>query len=337
MYQGNIKLRKEQEVVQYTQHMLDEYAKCREDIIYFAENYFWITTIDHGRMKINFDGWEFQKKILKAYVDPPDKDKQHIIVMLSRQAGKTTTSTIYLLWYALFNRDKTIAILANKEKTALEIMRRIKFAFQEMPLWLQQGIQEGGWNKSSISLENGTRIIAAGTSSDSISGETVSLLYIDEVAKIPRHVADDFFTATYPVIASGKSSKIIMISTPVGLNHFYDFWIKAVRGDNQFYPIKVPWWDVPGRDDEWKKRTISDIGKTKFSQEFSCKFLGSSETLIDSDDLERMDIREPVVDKWNGLLKIYEPPKQLVSGELYVPLPISVRYSNARQHQRLRV
>ncbi len=312
MYQGNPDLRKTNEVIEYEPWMIDEIIKCSEDIIYFAEKYFTIINIDTGKQVIKL--YDFQKKMLKAFINPPN-NKRHCIVKASRQCGKSTVSTIFLLWYALFNRDKTICIIANKESIAIEILDRIKMAYRLLPLWMQTGINDGGWNAKSISLGNGSRLIAAGTSTDSISGLSVSLLFIDEFAKIQKHVAEDFITATYPVISSGKNSKIIMISTPLGMNHFYEFWSKAVKGQSNFYPIKVGWWEVPGRDQQWKKEIIADIGKVRFSQEYQCKFLGSNSLLIDSDVLEVMDFKEPIGNKWNGLFLIYEYP---IDGAYYV-------------------
>lgn len=227
----------------------------------------------------------------------------------------TTTSSIYLLWYALFNKDKTIAILANKESTAIEILDRIKLAYRHLPLWMQQGIVDGGWNKKSVKLGNGVKIMASTTSQDSISGETISLLYLDEFAKVKEHVAEEFITATYPVISSGQTSKIIIVSTPLGMNHFYEFWQKAVNGESNFFPVSVPWHEHPKRDQKWKEDTIKDIGNIRFAQEFGCKFLGTASTLIDSDALEMTQLKQPVSIKWTGLFNIYEEPRR---GVLYI-------------------
>jgi len=205
--------------------------------------------------------------------------KNHTLFTDGILSHNTTISTVFILHYMLFNRDKNVAIIANKEKTALEIMQRVKMAYELLPTWLQQGIKEGGWNKSSIRLENGMTAKAATTSSDSISGETISLLYMDEFAKVKPHIAEEFITATYPVVSSGKTSKIIMVSTPVGMNHFYQFWADAVRGPekkgNNFYPVKVGWLEHPDRDDAWKEEMIRDIGPVRFNQEFGCVGSGS--------------------------------------------------------------
>ena len=277
MYLGIGGLRAANEAIEYTNEMIEEVIRCKEDIIYFAEHYFHIVTIDEGKQLITL--FDYQKKMLKAFIDPPDyksnkteenEPKRHIIVKIARQSGKTTTATIFLLWYALFNKDKTIAILANKEPTAIEILDRIKLSFKHLPLWLQQGIADSGWNKKSIKFENGVKIMARATSPDSISGETVSLLYMDEFAKVQEHIAEEFITSTYPVISSGKTSKVIICSTPTGMNHFFEFWQRAIRGESNFFPVSVPWHEHPNRDEKWKQDMIKDIGNIRFSQEFAC-------------------------------------------------------------------
>ena len=307
MFNGNKNLRKAGEKIEYTQEMIQEIIKCSQDIIYFAETYFYIIHPDRGKEKISLYDW--QKKILKAYVDTPD-GKRHLIVKIPRQSGKTTVSTIFLLWYSLFNKDKTIALVAHKQDAAIDILKRIKMSIGMLPLFLQQGLTEDGWNKKSVTFENGSRILAQATSAEALTSLTVNLLFLDEFAKVPSHVAEEFITSTYPVISSGKTSKIIMVSTPKGLNHFYEFWAKAIRKEraNNFYPIRVGWWEVPDRDENWKEEMIADIGIVRFSQEFQCKFLGSQSTLIDSDVLERIQFKDPVATKWNGLLVIYKSP-----------------------------
>jgi hypothetical protein len=232
----------------------------------------------------------------------------------------STISSIFLLWYILFQKDKTVAVMANKESLAIELLEKIKLSFKELPIWLQQGLAEDGWNKKKLSLENGSRIIASATSSNALTGYTINLLYLDEFAKVPQHVADDFIASVYPVITSGKSSKIIMISTPLGMNQFYNFWVGATRKDghqNSFYPISVGWWEIPGRDEKFKQKIIRDIGLNRWEQEFSCKFLGTNSTLIDSDILERIVYKIPISTKWTGLFQLYEdvqPGKQYVLG-----------------------
>jgi len=214
----------------------------------------------------------------------------------------TTMSSIFLVYYMLFNKDKTVAVMANKEAAAKEVLRRVKQGYSLLPLWLQQGIRK--WNETSIELENGCRLICATTSADSISGETVSLLYLDEFAKVPAHVAEEFVTATMPVVSSGKDSKVIIVSTPNGLNVFHQYWVNATRTDgknNNFFPMKVNWWDHPERDDEWKKRMLDTFNgdEKKFLQEYSCL---KSSTYINIQDTETGEIFTLTVGELYNLL-----------------------------------
>jgi hypothetical protein len=227
MFEKNPDLRGANEKIAMTQDQINEYIKCREDILHFAENYYYIQTIDYGRIKIPL--WDFQKKMLKILIDP--SPKRHVIVLSARQMSKTTVSALYLLHSMLFSKDCNIAILANNERTSREILSRIQMAYINLPLWLQKGIVE--WNKGSMLLENGVKIIAASTSSNSIRGCTISTLFIDEASFVPQHIWDDFYMSVYPTVSSGKNSKIIMVSTPNGMNHFYDMYRAAVKGEKQ--------------------------------------------------------------------------------------------------------
>jgi hypothetical protein len=308
MYNGNVMLRHQGQEIEYSDELLTEYMKCKEDIIYFAEKYFKIITIDEGEHYIKL--FDFQKKMLKAFVGDGD-ERQHLALCSSRQIGKTTISTIYILWYILFREDKTCAVLANREKTAFEILKRIKEAYMNLPLWLQQGVQDGGWNKSEILLENKCRILAGSTASSAIRGYVINLLFLDEFAFVPNGIADDFMASVYPTIVTGKTSKIIIASTPNGMNHFYHIWRKSIKGENGFRPIKVNWWEVPGRDEKFKENTIKDIGIVRWNQEFLARFLGSTSTLIDSDLLERMgaNTMDPLHLSMGDLLYVYERPE----------------------------
>jgi hypothetical protein len=300
------RLRSPGEQVKLTRLIIEEYIRCREDILYFAENYFYIVSIDEGRHKIKLR--HYQKKILKALMFP-EKNKRNNIIAASRQIGKSTLMTIYALHYMLFNDDKTVAILANKEKTAKEILEKIKLAYAELPKWLQKGVLDDGWAAEKIKLENGTRVIASSTASSAIRGMSISLLLLDEFAFVPNNIADDFMSSVYPTISSGNTSKIIIVSTPNGLNHFYQIWKSSVRNENSFMPIKVSWKEIPGRTKKWADETIRDIGIQKFNQEYAVQFLGSSNTLIDPSFLERMTIEVPVDVKLGSLMSIYEPPR----------------------------
>lgn len=305
MYENNNNLRSVNEKIEYTKEMLEEYIRCSEDIIYFAEKYFHIITIDHGKIKIKL--WEFQKKMLKAFLKPPE-DKKNVIVLASRQIGKTTISTIYILHTLLFNSDKTTALLANKEKTAVEILSRVKMSYELLPIWLQQGIVE--WNKGSIVLGNGSRVLASSTSSSAIRGYTINYLYLDEFAYVPQHVQKEFMSAVLPTVSSGKTSKVIILSTPNGMETFYTMWTEAIRNQNSYYPIKINWQDVPGRDEAWKNMMIADLpdGLNQFLTEYGNRFLGSANLLVDPDKLEKTIFQAYNDSKWNGLLRIYKNP-----------------------------
>lgn len=308
MYLGNSNLRGAGEIVDYTDEQIDEIIKCKTDIIYFAENYFKIVHMDKGEHIIQL--YDFQKSILKSFVEN-DSEKRHRCLLSSRQIGKTTISTLYMLWFALFNEDKNIAILANKEETAKDVLAKIKLAYQALPIWMQHGIKDGGWSKKSIELENGMAIMAASTASSAIRGKAIALLFLDEFAFVPSSIADDFMASVYPTISSSKTSKIIIVSTPNGMNHFYHIYRNSVNGTNNFKPIKINWWEVPGRDEEWKNSMIKDVGQLRWNQEFAAKFLGSSKTLIDSDLLERMGetAKEPISYSMGDLLEVFEKPQ----------------------------
>lgn len=321
MYNGNSKLRGHGEVVSMTKHRQEEYVKCSQDILFFAETYYYIVDEEKGRHRIKLR--EYQKRMLKAFVEPPN-NKRFAVVLAPRQVGKSTIATIYLTHYALFNEDKTIAMLANKEKTAHGILRKIKLAILELPLWLQQGVSEenGGWNKGTIGFEHGSRLIAGSTSSSAIRSESISLLYLDEMAHIPGNIADEFMASVYPTVSSSKKTKIIIVSTPLGLNHFYHIWRGAIETDpekqNNYFPIRIYWNEIEGRDKKFKEDTIRDIGIQKWLQEFEGKFIGSSNTLIDPAMLERLEIKDPIELKLGDGLQIYEHPRPPEEGVLYI-------------------
>lgn len=276
MYKKDPNLKADGEQVPMTPDLVEEYMRCKNDILYFAEKYFYIVSLDHGKIKIPLR--LYQKKMLKSFVQP-DKNKRHHICLLPRQSGKSTISTVFLLWFALFNSDKEIAILANKEKTAKKILRRVKLAYKLLPLWLQKGIKV--WNETELILSNDTKIASASTASTANRGDSINLLFLDEFAFVPPNVADEFMASVYPTIASSKQSQIIAVSTPNGLNHFHHLWKQAIVGGNNFKPIKVKWHEVPGYDEKFKEDTIRDLGKKKWSAEFEC-FVSSTLVEISS-------------------------------------------------------
>lgn len=307
MFMGNPLLRAAGEKITMSQYEIEEYVKCKNDIIHFAENYFYIKT--NGTKSI-VKLYDYQKKILKACVCPPE-GKQHLCQLLSRQMGKSLVASIYLTHQAIFRKEGEIIILANKEATAKDILEKIKLAFMNLPLWLQKGVVSGGWNKNSVNLENGIKITAASSSSDSVRGRSSFLVYIDEASFVPEHIWPEFWNSVYSIISSIKDPRIILTSTPKGMNHFYEIYTKAVRGENNFYPIKVTWRGHPDRDDAWAEKTRKDMGDERaFQQEHECSFLGSSNTLIEPNILENIETKKPIEYKYNGAMCIYEQPKE---------------------------
>ena len=313
MYMGNPLLRGAGEKVAMTEEQIEQYIKCKTDIIYFAENFFYVQSKGNRHTVKLYD---YQKKVLKVMVDTPD-NKQHICFLSGRQLGKSMVSSIYLTHCALFEKDDNIIILANKEATAKEVLEKIKMAYSNFPLWLQKGIVAAGWNKNSVTLENGIKILAASSSSDSVRGTTSSRVYVDEASFIPEHIWPSFWNSVYSIVSSyGDKAKIILTSTPKGLNHFYDIYSDAVKGLNNFYPIKVIWNAHPDRDEAWAERTKKDMGDIRsFMQEHCGDFQGSSNTLINAEFFTRFFVKNPIEYKYNGSMLIYEQP---IEGKQYV-------------------
>jgi len=272
IYLGNPNLKKANTSIEFTEDNIIEFLKCKEDPVYFAEHYVKIVNVDKGL--IPFDMYEFQKKLITNF----HKNRFNICKM-PRQTGKSTTVVSYLLHYAIFNDNVNIGILANKASTARELLERLQIAYENLPKWMQQGILS--WNKGSLMLENGSKIIAASTSASAVRGMSFNIVFLDEFAFIPNNIADQFFASVYPTISSGKSTKVIIVSTPHGMNHFYRMWHDAERGKNEYVPTDVHWTEVPGRDDKWKAQTIANTSEQQFRVEFECL---SGETLIDVKD-----------------------------------------------------
>lgn len=289
-YLGNSFLKKIGEQIEFTPEMLKEYMKCAEDPIYFAENYIKIVHVDHGLIPMNM--YDYQKDIVRKITD-----QRRAAVLTSRQAGKTTTAVAVILHYILFNEFKTVAVLANKGDAAREVLGRIQLAYEALPKWMQQGIEE--WNKGNITLENGCKIYAGTTTSSAIRGKSISFLYLDEVAFIEGF--DEFFASVYPTISSGKTTKLLMTSTPNGLNHFWKTCKGAKEGTNGYEYVEVMWYDVPGRDESWKEETLEalDFDMEKWNQEYCCQFQGSSGTLISGTKLKELAPSRPIAESEN--------------------------------------
>jgi hypothetical protein len=296
-YQGNPNLPREDYIHSFTQHEKDEFIKCVDDPIYFATKYIKIVNVDRGLMP--FEMWDFQKDMLQSF-----HDNRFSICKLPRQVGKTTTSVAYLLHYILFNEMATVAILANKSATAREIMGRLQLAFEYLPRFLQQGVKE--WNKGSIELANGSRCLADSTSGSSVRGKTFNVVFLDEFAFVPNNIAEQFFNSTYPTISSGNTTKVIIVSTPNGLNLFYKMWSMAVEKKSDYKPIEIHWSMVPGRTQEWKEQVIRNTSEDQFRQEFECEFIGSTNTLIHPSKIRTLVFKNPIAR--DGDLHIYEQP-----------------------------
>jgi len=284
-YLGNPNLKKANTVVEFTKDNIKEYHKCAQSPTYFIENYVQIVSLDEGL--VPFEMYDFQKGMVETM-----HDKRFSIFKLPRQSGKSTTIISYLLHYALFNQNVNIAVLANKSSTARDILSRLQLAYENLPKWMQQGII--AWNKGNIELENGSKIIAAATSSSAIRGGSYNIIFLDEFAFVPSNVAEQFFASVYPTITSGQSTKVIIVSTPHGMNMFYKIWVDAQEKRNDYTPIEVHWSEVPGRDEVWKEETIRNTSQSQFNSEFECEFLGSIDTLISSVKLKQLVYRTPI-------------------------------------------
>ena len=304
IYNANVNLKAAGVKVQFTPDQVQEWLKCAADPIYFIEEYCKIVSLDHGL--IPFKLYDCQREKVKII-----HENRKVILMEGRQQGKTTTSAAYILWYTIFQESKTVAILANKATAAREVLHRYQLMYENLPHWLQQGVIT--WNKGDIELENKSLVFTAATTASGIRGKSVNMLYVDETAIIPNTVAEDFFTSVYPTISAGETTKILLSSTPLGYNHFWKFWNDAENKRNDFVPLFIPYWKIPGRDEAWAEAQRRQLGELKFNQEVLCKFLGSSLTLINADYIAKMSIGQMTYSK-DGL-DIYEKPKK---GHTYV-------------------
>ena len=303
-YLGNPNLKKINTDVEYTKEQIVEYQKCSTNPIYFMEKYIKIVSLDEGLVPFNM--YDFQKKIVNTI-----HDNRFTICKLPRQSGKSTTTISYLLHYALFNPNSNIAILANKSSTARDILGRLQLAYENLPRWLQQGVIN--WNKGSIELENKSSIVAAATSSSAIRGGSFNIIFLDEFAFVPSNIAESFFSSVYPTISAGKNTKMIIVSTPYGMNMFYKLWTDSAEKRNDYVPIEVHWSEVPGRDQAWKEMTIRNTSDEQFQQEFECEFLGSVNTLISPSKIQMLAYFNPMV--VSGSVEQYKEP---ITGRTYV-------------------
>jgi len=304
VYLGNPNLKRANVAQSWTKEELQEYQRCMEDPLYFIQNYVRIVSLDEGL--VPFKMYDFQKEMVGTF-----HKNRFTICKLPRQSGKSTTIISYLLHYVLFNDSVNVAILANKAATARDLLGRLQLAYEHLPKWLQQGVM--AWNKGSLELENGSKILASSTSASAVRGGSYNIIFLDEFAYVPANVAEQFFSSVYPTISSGKSTKVMIVSTPHGMNMFYKLWVDAEEGRNTYVPIEVHWSEVPGRDEAWKAETIKNTSEAQFNTEFECEFLGSIDTLISPSKLRVMTYREPK--QSNAGLDVHIPPQQ---GHTYV-------------------
>ena len=298
-YLGNPNLKKANVSQEWTKEELQEYKKCMDNPQYFIENYIMIVSLDEGL--VPFKMYDFQKEMIGTF-----HNNRFTICKLPRQSGKSTTIIAYLLHYVLFNPTVNVAILANKAATARDLLGRLQLAYEHLPKWLQQGVMS--WNKGSLELENGSKILASSTSASAVRGGSYNIIFLDEFAYVPANVAEQFFSSVYPTISSGKTTKVMIVSTPHGMNMFYKLWVDAEEERNEYVPIEVHWSEVPGRDAEWKEQTIKNTSEAQFNTEFECEFLGSIDTLVSPAKLKTLTYRTPITS--NAGLDVYVNPQK---------------------------
>jgi hypothetical protein len=311
-YRNNSKLKPPGIQLNYTEEELKEYVKCSKDPVYFCSKYVKVKTLDKGVMP--FELYDYQQRFVKTI-----HENRFTISKWPRQSGKSTSVIGYITHYVTFNQSVSCAILANKLKTAKdELFAKLQLAYENLPHFLQQGVVE--WNKTSFKLENGSRVVCDATSSSAIRGGSYNLLLLDEYAFLPSHIAEEFYSSTYPTISAGLTTKLIIVSTPNGMNHFHKLWIDANRAEghklkNKFVPIEVSWRDVPitpggpRRDDVWAAEQIANTSEEQFQQEYGCSFLGSSNTLISSTKLNVLAPEEFLSEDKEGVRTFREPNK----------------------------
>ena len=306
-YLGNPNLKNSNVQIEFTPEQVRELLRCSSDPKYFIENYVQIVHVDHGL--VPFKLYEYQERMIQTF-----HNNRFVISKLPRQSGKSTTIISYLLHYIIFNESVQVGILANKGALARELLSRLQMSFEHLPNWLQQGISV--WNKGNIELENGSKVMAAATSSSAVRGSSFNVIFLDEFAHVdPPSLAEEFFDSVYPTISSGQSTKVFIVSTPNGMNKFYKMWIDAEEKRNTYVPFAINWDDVPGRDEEWKRQTIENTSERQWRQEFECEFLGSTNTLIDPTKLRNMPYKPPI--RKQQELDVYEEPKD---GKIYCTL-----------------
>lgn len=303
-YKGNSQLKRPGEIIEYSENDAQELIKCMASPLYFIQNYIKIVHVDRGL--VPFEMWDFQKDLVNTI-----HNNRFSIARLARQSGKTTTTAGYILWSILFQSDYNIGILANKGHLARDILDRIKYSYECLPKFLQQGIIQ--WNRGNIELENKSKVSAHATSASGVRGQSFSMILLDEFAHVPHNIAKEFFRSTYPVISSGQNTKVVIISTPLGLNLFYKMWVEATEKRSDYVPFETSWDMVPGRDNAWKEEYIRNNDEISWQQEIECLFIGSTATLISGSKLRNLTFFNPIESYDN--VDIYEEP---IKDHLYI-------------------
>lgn len=303
-YNNNPNLKAAGVKTEFTSFQLDEYIKCSKDPIYFLENYAKIVSLDDGI--INFVPFEYQKRFIRAI-----HENRLVCGRMARQLGKSTICAGYIAWFILFNSDQKAAILANKLTIAQEIFSRVKFIIEHVPIWLQKGIIK--WAETRIKFDNGSSCFCAATSPSAVRGDSISLILLDEFAHMNPKLADSFIASVFPTISSSKKAKMMIVSTPNGLNHYYKIWDGAVKGTNDFVPVDGKWYENPNRDEAWAAAELKALGPVRFAQEVTCEFSSSSFTLISGAKLQTIVTKEPIFTHDN-MHAYYEP----IKGHSYV-------------------
>lgn len=296
---------------EFTRDMVEELKKCKEDIVYFAENFFYIVSIDNGKQKIKL--YEAQRRILRSLVE-----ERFLCLLSCRQAGKSTLLTIFALWVVCFNDDQSAAIVANKEATAITIFKRVRMAYEQLPNYIKPGVKDYG--KTGMTLGNDSSIIVSTTTATSIRGTSLSMLAIDETAFIEPHILSEFWSSVIPTISSGKKSKILLVSTPNGVgNRFYEIYSGAESGQlKEWKSERIDWWDIPGRDEQWKRTQIELLGtEEKFLQEYGNAFLDDSSSAVGALLIEKFkqNKKPPIWTSEEGDYTVFEYPDKT---KLYV-------------------
>ena len=309
-HRGNTRLATADQKITLTQSQYDEYVKCKNDKAYFMEHYMKVVVLANKKAG-QLGGLQpfvprgYQIKLLELF----DKNR-YIIAKMPRQVGKSVTTIGFILHYIIFNKFKMVAILAHKGSASRKLLAQLKLAYEHLPKWMQSGVVE--WNKGSILLSNGTQVLAEATSSSSVRGFTFDIVVLDEFAMVEPNVAEEFYTSTYPTLTSGDESKVIILSTPKGIgNLFHKMWVDSENKENEFVNFGINWWDVPGRDEEWKAREIRNTSQRKFNQEHGCEFLGSDNTLISGEKLRLLTWQKPLNDQDKDAdIKIFFHPQK---------------------------